>query len=51
MQMYIFWDYFMAHCTLQLDLHYSVLILIEKNTGRVQSIASFGPHVDSLKKI
>lgn len=51
-QMYIFLDYSMIiHCTVQPDHHYCVFILIEKNTGSVQSIASFGPHIDSLKKI
>lgn len=51
MQMRIFLEYFMAHCTVQSGYHYCFFILIEKNMGHVQSIISFGPYIESLKKI
>lgn len=50
MQMHIFLKYFIAHSIAQPDHYYRVFILIGKNVGHIQSTASFGPHIDWLKK-
>ena len=44
--MHVFLEYFITHFIAQADYCYCVCILIEKNVGRIQSMASFGPHID-----